>query len=457
MKRIDEETLKSWYQSYDRKPLILRGARQVGKSTLVRLFAENEKLDLIEFNLEKKTFFSLKTDSFELRDWLLEMESISRKKIGEKSLIFIDEIQNQPNAISKLRYFYEERPDIAVISAGSLLEITLHQQEISFPVGRISQFWLGPMTFGEFLMADRHNDLYQILINNQLKEFHHPILLEELKKFYFIGGMPKSIQTYLDTDSFIEVRKIQEELIQTYVADFPKYGKRLNLERLSHVFREVPLHLGKKIIYQHIDRDSRSLEVKKCLELLIRANLIIPVYHTSASSIPLRGQMDFDILKIYFLDIGLVNCLHEFTWDGFLKVFDESFNSKGFLAEQFVAQILSYQLHKKSPPELLYWLRDKNISKAEVDFVISSKNKIIPLEIKSQKGGSLKSLKIFAQEKNCDLAYKLSKEWFGEENLTIDPMSNLSSPSTAISGQKKILKVENWPLYSLEGLIKKIV
>ncbi|MDD4975350.1 MAG: AAA family ATPase [Bacteriovorax sp.] len=439
MKRVYEYDLEEWYQTNDRKPLILRGARQVGKSTLVRLFAQNLGLDLIEINLEKKQFQSLKAEQFDIQDWVIEIESIAKKKVHQKTLIFIDEIQAQVKALAMLRYFYEERPEIAVISAGSLLEIALHNEEVSFPVGRVSFMWIGPMTFGEYLMAQGSNDLYQRILENNLLDFHHQMLLDELKKYYFIGGMPKSIKTYIETKSFIEVRAIQEEILQTYQEDFPKYGKRINTDRLSSVFKQLAFHLGKKLIYQHLDRESKSIEVKKCIELFIKANIIVPVYHSDANGIPLRSQVDTNVFKIYFLDIGLVNCLHEFSWDGFNKIFDETFSTKGFLAEQFVAQHLAYHLNRKALPELMYWLRDKNINKAEIDFLTSARGEIFPIEVKSQSGGKLKSLKVFAEEKNCLKSFKLSKNWFDKETLKIS--------------EGRSLEVDSWPLYSIEGLI----
>lgn len=440
MKRLCEIDLLEWYGSNDRKPLILRGARQVGKSTLVRNFAQNNGLELIEINLEKRQFQSLKNEQFDIQSWIIEIEAIANKKINSKTLIFIDEIQAQAKALSMLRYFYEEMPKIAVVTAGSLLEIALHNEAISFPVGRVSFMWIGPMTFGEYLMAIGLQDLYERIIENNLLNFHHQMLTDELKKYYFIGGMPKAIKTYIDTKSLIDVRRVQEEILQAYQEDFPKYGKRLNTDRLTSLFKQLPFHLGKKLIYQHLDRESKSIEIKKCIELFIRANIILPAYHSDASSIPLHSQIDLSILKIYFLDIGLVNCAYQFSWDGFNKVFDEAFTTKGFLAEQFIAQHLGYQVNNKIAPELIYWLRDKNINKAEIDFLINFDQEIIPIEVKSQYGGKLKSLKVFAEEKNNLKAIKLSKEWFEKETLKI-------------SNERK-LEIDSWPLYAIEGLIR---
>jgi predicted AAA+ superfamily ATPase len=380
---------------------------------------------------------------FDISDWIIEIESIAKKKIHQKTLIFIDEIQAQIKALAMLRYFYEEKPDIAVVCAGSLLEIALHNEEVSFPVGRVSFMWIGPMTFGEYLMAIGSDDLYQRILQNNLLEIHHQMLLDELKKYYFIGGMPKAIKTYIEEKSFIKVREVQEEIIQTYQEDFSKYGKRINTSRLVNVFKQLPFNLGKKLIYKHLDRESKSIEIKKCIELFIKANIIVPTYHSDANGLPLKSQLDRNVFKIYFLDIGLVNCLHEFSWDGFNKIFDDIFKTKGFLAEQFVAQHLAYHMNKRVSPELIYWLRDKNIYKAEIDFLASGKEEFYPIEVKSQVGGKLKSLKVFAEEKNCLKSFKLSKNWFGGETLKIS--------------EGRSLEINSWPLYAIEGLIQKIL
>ncbi len=443
MKRKYLQDLHQWFAEQQRKPLILRGARQVGKSTLVRLFAVESGITLIEINLEKMKFKSIEQAHFSIDDWIAEIEFLSGQTVSKKTLIFIDEIQMQPNAIAKLRYFYEERADIPVIAAGSLLEIALHQQEISFPVGRVSFLWISPMTFTEYLSAIGKENLSQLILDGKIPEYAHEILKAEVKKYFFIGGMPRAIQTYIDTKSLLAVRKIQEEIIQSYSSDFPKYEKRAAVEKLQNIFQTIPFHLGKKVIYQHIDRESKSAQIKKNIELLIQAHLVIPSYHTNASGLPLKAGVDHSVLKVYFLDIGLVNCLHQFSWNDFQELFEKSFVTKGFLAEQFISQHLAYHTNPVGGPETLFWLKDKSSEKAEIDFLISSEQKIIPIEVKAEKGGRLKSLEVFAREKKILKAYKFSNEYFFTEKIKVMDQT--------------FMVVENWPYYAVEGFIRKLL
>ncbi len=447
MKRKYTQTLNSWFKRSDRKPLILRGARQVGKSTLVRIFAEEFKLDLLEINLEKNKFKSLEKDNFKIDDWIVEIELICQKKITSRSLLFLDEIQAQPIAISRLRYFYEERSSIAVVTAGSLLEIALHQNEISFPVGRVSYLWVSPMSFTEYLDAVNLSRYKEMILDNKIPEFAHQHIQDEVKKYFYIGGMPKAVQTYIDSKSFLAVREIQNEILQSYYNDFPKYEKRAHLDKLNSIFQNIPFHLGQKVIYQKLDPLLKSADIKKCMVLFQRANLITPCYHTSASDVPLRANIDSTVLKYYFLDIGLVNAVHNFSWSEFDSEFETSFVTKGFLAEQFIAQHLSYYEINMSGPETLFWLKDKTIGKAEIDFLISEASKIVPIEVKAGRGGRLKSFEVFANEKknikpkiNCGI--KFSKEYFYNEKLKIEG--------------NEFFEVLNWPYYAIEGYIKKI-
>ncbi len=443
MKRKSTETLKTWFKDAKKRPLILRGARQVGKSTLVRIFCQERNIDLFEINLEKTKIKSFEQENFNIDHCISEIEFIIGKSITKNTLIFIDEIQIQPNAVSRLRYFYEEKPDVAVIAAGSLLEIALHQNEIAFPVGRVSYLWLSPMTFTEYLIAINREDLSKQILAGSVPEFVHEIIQDEIKKYFFIGGMPKAIQTYLDTKSLIQVRTIQNEILQSYSNDFPKYEKKSNVEKIQKIFETIPFHLGQKLIYQHIDRDSRVAPIKKTVDLLIKAHLLVPNYHTNASGVPLKASVDHSILKIYFLDIGLVNAAHQLSWDTLENLFNQSFLTKGFLAEQFISQHLAYHTNPLGGPETLFWLKDKSLNKAEIDFVISFENKIIPIEIKAGKGGRLKSFQVFAKEKKIKKGYKFSSEFFNTEKIKID--------------EKNELQVENWPYYAIEGFIKKFL
>lgn len=446
MYRNSTEKLKNWFNKKDRQPLILRGARQVGKSTLVRNFSKENNLDLIEFNLENFQFNKLSDDNFNLQFLIQEIEDISNKKISQNTLIFFDEIQESPILLKKLRYFYEEQKQIAVICAGSLLEFSLNDENFSFPVGRVQFHHLGPMTFDEFLIALNQTSLSECIKSGIFKEHLHEKLVEHLHLYYYIGGMPKAIQTYLDTKSLIDVREIQHNLIQSYKLDFPKYGKKVNVDRLSNVFQKVSAQIGQKVIYQKIDSESKTREIRKAMEMLIKAKLLLPCYHTEAGpSGTLQNQYDDSIFKIYFIDIGLLNAILETTWSDISKNYADLFIIKGFMAEQLIAQHLQYSKEAHIEPRLFYWLRDKSTARAEVDFVIQKGSAKYPIEVKADKSGGLKSLSYFCFEKKTNVAIKMSLAAYSK---------NLKKSSVLKAGKTKAVQYEllSVPIYFVEFL-----
>jgi uncharacterized protein len=448
MYRKSLESLKIWFHKKDRQPLILRGARQVGKSTLVRNFAKENDLDLIEFNFENFKFKNLSDENFNLEFLIQEIEDIKIKKISKNTLFFFDEIQESPVLLKKIRYFYEEQQQIAVICAGSLLEFALNQENFSFPVGRVEFHHLGPMTFDEFLIALDQTSLSTNIQSGTYKEHLHEKIIEFLHLYYYIGGMPKSVQTYLDTKSLIDVRTIQQNLNQSYKLDFPKYGKKINVERLSNVFQKVSANVGQKVIYQKIDSESKTREIRKALEMLIKAKLLMPCFHSEASpSGTLENQYDDTIFKIYFLDIGLLNAMLETTWSDISKNYEDLFIIKGFMAEQFIAQHLQYIKEPHIEPKLFYWLRDKSTARAEVDFVIQNNSIKYPIEVKADKSGGLKSLSYFCSEKKVSVAIKMS----------LAPYSTVLKETKILKkGKTKPVQYElvNVPIYFVESFEK---
>ncbi|MBF0312798.1 MAG: ATP-binding protein [Oligoflexia bacterium] len=415
MKRQAESDLKVWFQKKDRTPLIIRGARQVGKTTLVRQFCKNESLDLLEINLE---YSPLKSE-LKMEAILDEIELLTKKKIGERSILFLDEIQESPSLIKFLRYFYELRPDIAVIAAGSLLEIVINEGEYSFPVGRVSFYYLGPMTFIEFLLAVKEEQLAEKLMNGDPpSEAVHQLCLGYLKKFFYLGGMPKVIATYLAQGSMEPVREVQEQIIQTYMADFPKYKKRVDVRRMGRIFNSAALSIGKKINYQALDRESSSRDIKRIFELFIDARIVLAAIHTEASGTPLLATQDDSIFKYFFLDIGLLNCIHRLDYNNLQDEFKNNFVTKGFLAEQFVAQHLLFFDGHTFTPKLNYWLRDKGTQKGEIDFVLEHKSTIWPIEVKAESGGKLKSLFYFSAEKKIPHGIKFSLAPWAQKKIT---------------------------------------
>lgn len=443
MKRRAEQDLFEWFHRSSRMPLIIRGARQVGKSTLVKLFCESQKLELIEINLEKEKLKSVNAESFSIQNVLDEIQLKTKKVITPLSVIFLDEIQEQPKLLSSLRYFYEERPDVAVIAAGSLLEIALKSENFSFPVGRIEFYHLGPMTFTEYLWATNNKLLSEKISNLDFSPGVHESAKEELRKFYYIGGMPKAIKTYIEEKSLISVRRIQDQILQTYTADFPKYNARIQIERIQRVFTSTILQLGKKIIYQRIDPNAQARDTRRIIELLTDARVLLPCYHSDGNSIPLMGESDSSIQKLYFLDIGLMNCLMRLDFETIDQEFENTFNTKGIISEQFVAQHLAYIHGGATSPELFYWLRDKGSQKGEIDFLLQSKNQILPIEVKSTASGHLKSLFYFAKEKKKENAIRISLDVFSKEKV-----------AHQIAGQPSNINLTNLPLYAVESILK---
>ena len=410
MKRHAEPTLKSWLDSSFRKPLIIRGARQVGKSTLVRNFAIANSLDLIEINLEKHRELDSIFKTLDIENIIRELEGLTGKNpLSANSLLFLDEIQAAPFALQALRYFYEEYPQIPVVSAGSLLEFVLSNHNSSMPVGRIEYLYLGPMTFEEFLL-EKDKKLLDYVTNFNMKEpipqTAHNRLLAKQREYLFIGGMPEAILRYSQTNQFNQVTSAQQSIIETYQDDFAKYARQNQLLRLRRVFNFVPTAIGEKVKYSKISGDDKARELKTSIDLLAKAGLIAPVHHSSCSGIPLNSQVDFTKYKLLFLDIGLANRVFGLEWTAISSLDERKLVNEGPIAEQFIGQHLLYRNGDQESPKLFYWLRERKTSNAEVDYVISRGNTIFPVEVKAGKSGTLKSMLQFAVDKKAQVGVR---------------------------------------------------
>lgn len=403
------DKIKDWEKESDRMPLVLRGARQVGKSTLVRNFAKEAGLHLCEINLEKfpeldETFAKLNVEKI-----VKEIEILINEKIGPNSLLFLDEIQATPHALPALRYFYEEKKNLPVIAAGSLLEFVLAKHSFSMPVGRIQYLHMGPMDFEEFLLAQNEKILLDEMSsyqwNRPWSQALHARLSELQREYLFVGGMPKAVKTYQDTKSLFAIQKVHQTIIDTYRDDFSKYGTKEDLLRLHKIFSYAARSVGKKVKYSAIaDDDTRAL--KRNLDLLSLAQVINKVTHSDCSGIPLSVDTKESVFKLLFLDTGLANHICGIDWTFISKMTDVEVANEGALAEQFIGQqlVYYYSIGRKSPVH--YWLREGKKENAEVDFVIACGNEIIPVEIKSGTSGQLKSLQQFIYRKNLKRAVK---------------------------------------------------
>jgi predicted AAA+ superfamily ATPase len=411
--RANETQLQDWYRTPSRKPLLLRGARQVGKSTLVRQFAARQGLELLEVNLERnlgleQVFKSLKMDRI-----LLELEGILGQKVsGSNKLLFLDEIQATPHALAALRYFYEDCPEIPLIAAGSLLEFVLGQGLISMPVGRIQYHYLGPVTFDEYIQARKEDfsfsQLKGIHLGVPLAEASHLRLDHLQREYLFIGGMPQSVQAFLARGLMDDCEAVLQSILDTYRDDFHKYASQVETLRLQRIFDRVAGYLNRKVKYAALDPGEQSRETKKMLQLLTQAKLISPIYHTHANGVPLGAEADLSVYKLLFLDVGLVNRMLQLSWREIRNLDERGLIHEGPLAEQYIGQSLlaAFSNFGMMEPKLHYWLREGKSANAEVDFVVAQGQHVIPIEVKSGKSGSMKSLLQFVAEKKSPVAVR---------------------------------------------------
>lgn len=410
MKRDKFSALKKWYSKSGRKPLVIRGARQTGKSTLVHLFCNEEGIALVEINLERYRFLNdiFKTNQPQLV--LREIEAITATKIiPGRTLLFLDEIQGTPDAIACLRYFYENLSELAVIAAGSLLEFTLSNHTFSMPVGRIEYMHLGPMVFSEILevcnpfLFEKYNE---ITLDNLPLDILHNKLIEIYFEVLLLGGMPEAVNVYKESKDVEQVSAIHRQICETYQDDFSKYCRERELARLQRLFRAIPMHLGKKVIVTKLLDGEPGNALRQDLELLQKAKIIDLVTHSSASGIPLGAGSNPSCFKILFLDSGLAAYLSGISLNDLLKTTYLNFINKGSLAEQWVGQELRSLAVNHFPGTVHYWQREGKNENAEVDYLIQAGFDIVPIEVKAGKSGSLKSLHQFVYEKRSRLAVR---------------------------------------------------
>ena len=422
MKRSILEDFITW-KKRDRKPLILRGARQVGKSYIIRYFGEEYFDNIVEINLEKETGIVELFQNRSIKEGiqLLELKKDITITYG-KTLLFFDEIQSSPELFPILRYFYEEVPNLHVISAGSLLEFLLENHKFSMPVGRVEYMYLGPMLFNEFLDGIGKNRLLNYLKNFTLKESIpddiHKVLIELYKKYMYLGGMPEVIENYAKNKSYHNIEIIKQSIIQTYQDDFVKYKDRIDYLLMIKIYNKLPITVGKKVKYSNIDNNERSKKIGEILNLFDLAKIIYKVKHSSANGLPLAAEVNNKIFKNLFLDIGLMLSMQGLNYTDIDYMDDEQIVNIGNLSEQFVGQHLLYSLETYRKPELHYWVREKANSSSEVDFIISQRGKIIPIEVKAGKTGSLKSLHKFIYDKKIAIAVRINSNTPSIENIT---------------------------------------
>jgi len=442
MYRFALDDLKTWAARSARKPLVLRGARQVGKSYLVRMLA-NEVFDsLAEINFEQTPDVASLFKSKHPKRIIPLLESkLNLSIVPGKTLLFLDEIQAAPDVFAVLRYFCEQMPQLHVIAAGSLLEFVLEDHEFSMPVGRIEYLHLGPMTFAEFLLAMGRQKSLEFLQNYSLSESIpasiHDEFMRFVKDFCVVGGMPEAIDVFSQTNSYLECERIISGILSTYRDDFNKYGRRVNHLRIEKVFSRVPNLIGQKFKYSQVDREEKSRDIKNALYLLEGARIVYRVLHSDANGIPLGAEMNDRHFKTIFLDVGLVCCRCGLTMNDIQSAGDVMLVNSGAICEQFVAQHLLYSGRFYEDPQLFCWLRQRGSSSAEVDYLFSLGSNIIPVEVKAGKSGSLKSLHVFLNDKKRDFALRFNSD-----------LPSIVDTTTSVAGQKPHgFRLLSLPLY----------
>lgn len=438
--------LSAWKDRRNRKPIVIRGARQVGKSFLVNLFAAENGLELLEINFELEPNMRHCFDTLDPAEITRTIEVVrARPIVPGCTLLFLDEIQAAPQALKSLRYFYEKLPALHVAAAGSLLDFTLADSEFSMPVGRIEYLHLGPMNFNEYLRGLGRDSLAQeIEIFDPRGNFPAAIHNEAMRlyrEFLVVGGMPGVVRTYAVTGSFLEAEREQQSILSTYRDDFGKYGSRIDRNLLDRIFSRLPAQVGKKLKYANLSADNAAADVKKALHPLKMAGIFKPVTHSSGNGLPLGAEDNPKFIKPLFLDVGLLSRALGTKFSEINSFDMATLINSGCLTEQFVGQHLLYSRMPWEEPELFYWSREKRQSEAEVDYLIAHGGRVIPVEVKAGKTGTLKSLSVFLAEKRLDLAVRLNAD-----------LPSVHDAALAIPGNSGSYRLLSLPVYAVDQI-----
>lgn len=381
--------------------MIVRGARQVGKTYLIEEFAKTEFKNCLSINLEEKPELRKLFFDNDVIRILTELSILMNEDISfGETLLFIDEIQSCPEALQSLRYFKEKTPQLHVICAGSLLDHTLNEMKLPMPVGRVEFMHLYPMNFNEFLVAINQERLVKYIreydFSNPFSEVIHNQIAQHLRFYFFIGGMPAVVKNFAENTRLSDIQRIQNNIMTSIQYDFAKYGTRKQQDYLQLVLRYCGRYPGRKIKFSNIDREIRSTYLKESIEKLALSRIIHKIKHTNASNVPLTEYVKEEVFKTVFMDIGFVNQLNQIELTGLNNLVTAN---EGILAEQFIAQELLNIQPEYMSPELFYWSREEKSSNAEIDFIFQHKNKIYPIEVKAGKTGTLKSMQLYLHEK----------------------------------------------------------
>lgn len=410
------QSLREWKNSPARQPLLLRGARQTGKTYLVEQFGTTDFTHQLKINFEKEKQFTECFKTLDPKQIIQELELTANETIqAGTTLLFLDEIQECPNAIKALRYFFEEMPELHVIGAGSLLEFALSAENFSMPVGRVSFLYLYPMSFNEMLYAlDKHkllDYLNNLSIKDKIPQSVHQQLLKHLRLYFVLGGMPRVINLYAEHEKLLLCRQTQSAILNSYRDDFGKYASQVQQIYCERVFSKSFELIAQHFKYTDIDPDMDYRSLKQAIWLLIKANILTPIYYSKASGIPLSATQVEKKYKLLFLDLGLAQAAGRITPELLINQDIMQLN-RGALTEQYVGQHLLTIQPNYDRAELFYWQRDTRSSQAEIDYILPIDDKLIPIEVKSGSTGRLKSLHLYMASHQSNLGVKLSTDEF---------------------------------------------
>lgn len=431
MYRLAIEKLYEWKRSAKRKPLILKGARQVGKTWLMKEFGKQayEKTVYINFDSNSR-MTELFSSDLEIRRILMGLELYSDVRITPgNTLIIFDEIQEVPRALTSLKYFYENAPEYPIICAGSLLGIALHQGT-SFPVGKVDFLNLYPLSFKEFLMAvgkGKYVDLMNSGDYAMMTAFKQD-LIDSLKHYYFVGGMPEAVLSFADEKDFDEVRRIQKRILEAYEQDFSKHAPNESVPKLRMIWNSIPSQLAKenkKFIYGLVREGARAKDYESAMMWLTDCGLVHKVTRVSVGRLPLKAYEDIKAFKLFVLDVGLLGCMVGLSKKVLLDGNDLFVEFKGALTEQYVLQ----QLVTHSEWSMYYYTNDNG--SCEVDFLVDTGETVVPVEVKAEVNPRAKSLRMYVEKYSPVMAVRTSMQDYKKESWLV-----------------------NFPLYAIENLTK---
>ena len=433
MYRIAMEKLLKWKDSKRRKPLIIEGARQVGKTWLMKEFGKQAYKDTVYINFDSNSrMMELFMSDLDTDRLIMGLELYAGRKIEpENTLLIFDEVQEVPRALSSLKYFYENAPQYHIVCAGSLLGIALHEGT-SFPVGKVDFLKLYPLSFKEFLMAtgkERFAELLDKLDFEMITSFKQTYI-DALKQYYFVGGMPEAVQSFAEDKDFNEVRNIQKRILAAYEQDFSKHAPNEIVPKIRMLWNSIPSQLAKenkKFIYGLVREGARAKEYETAIMWLTDCGLVHKVSRVNAAGIPLKAYEDLKAFKLFVVDVGLLGCMTGLRQRTLLDGNSLFVEFKGALTEQYVCQ----QLKTIEDLGIYYYTNDRG--SCEVDFIADTGEQIVPVEVKAEVNLRAKSLKTYQEKFSPDVAVRTSMADFKRENWLI-----------------------NLPLYAVEELVKTV-